>query len=71
MLTLLRMLEIAGAVSLTSATIVAFIYAKLKSAENKRLLASKFQHSMTHPHRPSDAAVQSLAMLYGKPRRKH
>jgi hypothetical protein len=66
----LRILEIAGVGSLIGAIVVAVMYVKLKEAERKRKLASKFHQSMSALERPSDAAIRSLAVLYGRPRRK-
>jgi hypothetical protein len=68
--TALQILEIAGVFSLISGIVIAYMYLKLKEAERKRKLASKFQQELTANERPSDAAIRSLAILYGVPRRK-
>ena len=66
----LRLLEIAGGASLISATVIAFMYVKLEAAKRKRQLASKFKQALVASDNPGKAAVNSLAILYGVPRRK-
>jgi hypothetical protein len=70
MFSTLRLLEIAGVASLTAATAITFMFVKLQAAKRKRQLASKFQQSLTKSVNPSRAAIRSLAILYGVPRRK-
>lgn len=67
---IIRLLEIAGGASLIGATVIAFMYVKLEAAKRKRQSASKFQQEFTGAKSPSHAAVNSLAILYGVPRRK-
>jgi hypothetical protein len=65
-----RLLEVAGVASLIGAIIIAYMFVQVQAAKRKRQLASKFRQSLRASDKPSDAAIRSLAMLYGLPRRK-